>query len=280
MRLASLLREALKDRREVGSRFALAGLMADGGRLTSPIRLLARSGARSAAGGGETSCHCGPREPIVARHRNSDFDVLRQIFRDREYDLSLFPAAFQRLDAARKAMIDAGVKPVIVDAGANIGAASRWFREQFPGAAVVAIEPDPGNAAVLRRNLAGCADAVVMEAAIGAETGHVALTCTEGDGWGVRTERTNDGIPVVTVNDAVAAVPNGELLMVKVDIEGFEIDLFARNTGWLARTHAVLIEPHDWMLPGKGTSRSFQRAMAEHDFEMLLRGENLFYVRP
>jgi hypothetical protein len=33
------------------------------------------------------------------------------------------------------------------------------------------------------------------------------------------------------------------------------------------------------MLPRRRTSRPLQRAMAEHDFEMLLLGENLVYIR-
>lgn len=41
----------------------------------------------------------------------------------------------------------------------------------------------------------------------------------------------------------------------------------------------VIIEPHDWMLPGQLSSRSFQQAMARHLFELFMRGENIFYVR-
>jgi hypothetical protein len=42
---------------------------------------------------------------------------------------------------------------------------------------------------------------------------------------------------------------------------------------------AVYIEPHDWMLPGQGSSRSFQAAFGARDFEIFLRGENLIYIR-
>ena len=41
----------------------------------------------------------------------------------------------------------------------------------------------------------------------------------------------------------------------------------------------VIIEPHDWMLPGSATSRTFQRALLERDFELLISGENLVFVR-
>jgi len=62
-------------------------------------------------------------------------------------------------------------------------------------------------------------------------------------------------------------------------VKGFEADLFDGDTAWLTDARIVIIEPHDWMMPGKGTSLSFQKAMAQHDFELLLRGENIIYVK-
>jgi hypothetical protein len=67
---------------------------------------------------------------------------------------------------------------------------------------------------------------------------------------------------------------------VKVDIEGFEADLFASNTDWLDDVSVVIVEPHDWLLPGRGTSLSFQLELARRAFEVLVSGENLVYVRP
>ena len=44
---------------------------------------------------------------------------------------------------------------VIVDAGANIGMATLWFKARWPNAMVIAIEPDASNFALLERNLKG-----------------------------------------------------------------------------------------------------------------------------
>jgi hypothetical protein len=67
--------------------------------------------------------------------------------------------------------------------------------------------------------------------------------------------------------------------LVKIDIEGFESDLFTANTDWLAHVSVVMIEPRDWMLPGQYSSLPFQRALAQRSFELLISGENLFYIR-
>ncbi|MGN6057002.1 MAG: FkbM family methyltransferase [Sphingomicrobium sp.] len=214
---------------------------------------------------------------LFLRPGSSDAQVVRQIFADREYEA--YPPHLQaRLTAKYREMLASGRKPVIVDAGANIGAASLWFSKIYPGALIVAIEPDASNVAVLRKNMAGLSNVTVLDAAIGAEPGFASLD-TSRPSWGIRTERSSAGVRVVTVADALDASGGDTLFLVKVDIEGFESDLFAANTEWLDTTLAVIIEPHDWLMPGKRTSRSFQRALAARPFEIFIRGENLFYVR-
>ncbi len=209
------------------------------------------------------------------RPGTSDFEVLRQVFRDQQYRLSwrISPC----LTKTYEAILKKGKVPVIVDAGANIGAACLWFAEEFPEASIVAVEPDPDNLAMLRSNVADNPSVTVIEAAIGSRPGHVSMT---GSGWSVQTKRSEGGCPVVTIGEAFGQIPGGELFIVKIDIEGFESDLFAENTDWIDRTAIVYIEPHDWKYPGKGTSKSFQAAFGKRDFEIHLSGENIVYVRP
>jgi FkbM family methyltransferase len=216
--------------------------------------------------------------PVHIRPCESDAATLRQVFTEQQYDLGAGSPVLARAQRRYEDILAAGDVPVVVDAGANVGAASLWFRLAWPEATVVAVEPEKGNATVLRKNLDGKPGFVVMEAAIGARHGAVAIENAE-TGWGARTVRAETGIPMVTMQDAVAEVPRGRLFIAKIDIEGFEQDLFSENTEWLAQAFIVLVEPHDWMFPGRHTSRSFQRAMAEHDFELFISGENLIYVR-
>ena len=213
------------------------------------------------------------------RTRDSDFLCFKQVFSWKEYDLSHPPELGRRIQARYDELVAGGETPIIVDAGANIGAASLWFASQYPAAAVVAVEPDPENVAVLRRNVANQPNVRVLEAAIGSERGRVELVPGP-KSWDVQTVRSETGVKIVTVDDAIKASGGDAPFIIKVDIEGFEADLFARNLSWLDRSTVVMIEPHDWMLPGKKTSSTFQRAMGEREFEVFIRGENLFYVRP
>ena len=213
---------------------------------------------------------------LRVRAGESDAAVLRQIFGKREYQIGDNPGA--RLRTRYQSILDSGGKPVIVDAGANIGAASVWFHSVYPDAAIVAIEPESGNLSLLRRNLAGVAGVTVIEAGVGGFPGFVKVT-NNGLGWAVQTQRAQAGIPVLTMTEAFSLVPNGIPFLAKVDIEGFESDLFSGNTGWLDQVYALMVEPHDWLLPGLKTSRTLQRAMGTRDFDIFIRGENLVYIR-
>lgn len=64
-----------------------------------------------------------------------------------------------------------GLGDTVLDLGANIGASARLFLDR--GARkVIAVEPDPGNYALARRNLRG-APATVLWAAVGAKPGRL-----------------------------------------------------------------------------------------------------------
>lgn len=212
------------------------------------------------------------------RGRDSDIATLRQVFGEQEYRLKI-PAIEARMEKRYRQMLAAGQVPVIIDAGANVGAAARWFHLAFPEARVIAVEPDAANAAMLRLNTEAFAAISVAEAAIGAEAGFVSLIPADA-AWGIRTERAETGLAIVTIPELVASVENGALFLAKIDIEGFEEDLFASATDWVDDAFCVIVEPHDWMLPDQHTSRTFQQVMGQRDFQVLIQGENLLYVRP
>jgi FkbM family methyltransferase len=214
---------------------------------------------------------------IHVRAAQSDVAVVRQIFGEQQYRIGV-KAVEDRIYQRYNKIQAEGKRPVIVDAGANIGAASLWFKKRYPGAVIVAIEPDQGNFDVLKMNVGNDGQIIPLQAAIGSVAGFVEVK-TAGLGWTSQTVRSNEGAAVMTMDEAFRSVKGGAPFMAKIDIEGFESDLFASNTGWLDDTYVVFIEPHDWMMPGKMTSRTFQRAMGSHDFEIFPAGEILTYVR-
>jgi FkbM family methyltransferase len=218
---------------------------------------------------------------VTLRLKTSDAQVFRQVFNHQDYALP--DAHAHRIRARYESMLERGVTPLIIDAGANVGAATIWFGLRYPEAEIIAIEPGRENAAMCRHNTAANSRVEVIEAALGGELGSVSLTNEAGGAWGLQTVRAVDGrIPVTTVECVLrerARTKPTELLIVKIDIEGFEEEVFDGDVDWLDETCAVVVEPHDWMLPGKHSSRSLQRAMFSREFELIVRGENVWFVR-
>lgn len=212
--------------------------------------------------------------PLHFRPHESDLMTLWQTLGAREYYLGRCPQAATITSAYAQALA-VGRTPVIVDAGANIGGASLWFSQVYPQARIFAVEPDPANAELCRLNTRG-RNVEVVEAAIGSKPGSVSLVAGDA-AWGIQTARGGD-IPIVTVPQILAQVRDPVLLIAKIDIEGFEADLFAADTDWIAEATALYIEPHDWMLPGRGSSLAFRAAIGP-EFELLISGENLVFVR-
>lgn len=207
---------------------------------------------------------------------NGDLGTTRQILADRDYDFEWLPQG-RSLRALYGHHVAQGRAPLILDAGANIGVSPLFWLYRYPAAQVFAIEPDRDNCALLRLNCRG-RDVVLFPGALAGGVGELFLV-DPGDGdWGFRTEEQGGqristlGVAEILADWSEATHPP---FIVKIDIEGGEKRVFADGAPWLERTPMLIIELHDWMLPGEGTSTGFRRAIAQHDFEVVLRGENV-----
>jgi FkbM family methyltransferase len=211
-----------------------------------------------------------------------DHAIFQQVWVKREYDLAaVAPHHFAGLMGAYHATLAEGRRPLILDAGAHIGLSVLWWRRLFPAARIVAIEPSAVNLEVLRRNLAGIDDVRVLSAALAAEAGTLNLVGCGDVGSAVRVAATGTGsaVQAVTVQEIMQAEGAAEILLAKIDIEGGEQGLFSGNVAWLDRTRALVIETHDWLYPGAGTSRPLFAAIGARQMDFLTSGENVLLFR-
>jgi FkbM family methyltransferase len=215
---------------------------------------------------------------VTLRRDSTDALVFSQVFTGAHYELARFPQ-YTAVQSRYRRILASGRQPLIIDAGANNGASALWFATRFPKAKVVAVEPEPINASLCQQNTRGF-DVEVLQMAIGSKPGSVSLLADDRESWAVSTIRSSGGnVPICTVGEIVAARPGCALFVMKIDIEGFESDLFASDTDWVADTKVIFVEPHDWMLPDQGSSRNFQKVMSSYDFDIFISGENLAYIR-
>lgn len=211
----------------------------------------------------------------------TDLKVLAQIYRSEDYNLARL-RRWPDIDACYRRIGAEGQVPLIVDCGANIGASALYFAEQFPLAKVLAVEPQPGNFELLSRNCAAnpriVPRIVPLKAAVASEDKRGAVLDPGKGNWSFRvSERTDGDVELVSINSLLAR-GEGMPFIVKIDIEGFEGELFSRNLEWLDRFYVLIIELHDWMLPRQRSSRSFLRAIGALDRDFVHAGENVFSI--
>jgi FkbM family methyltransferase len=194
------------------------------------------------------------RHPMRCRPNTSDVDVFQQIFGFREY---------RCLDEVRDASL-------IVDCGANVGYSTVYFLTRYPRAKVIAVEPDPGNCAVLAANVApyGARCRAIASAVWSSKAGLVMGEERFGDGreW-ARTVRPNrpGETPLMTAVDIGTLLDESgmdRISILKIDIEGAEAEVFSANCErWLQRVDNLVIELH-----GERCRRIFAEAITHAGF--------------
>jgi FkbM family methyltransferase len=133
---------------------------------------------------------------------------------------------------------------VLLDLGANIGMTSLWLAKRYSFTQVIAVEPDPNNAALVRQNLElnGIAGQV-LEAAIGPKEAMARFEFSEFSNLGKLSE-SGPLVPMISVATIIQKFAVTRFALIKIDIEGGEQELFDGPTEWLARTDAIIIEFH------------------------------------
>lgn len=154
--------------------------------------------------------------------------------------------SFQMLRALR----EQGLHPAtVIDGGANIGQFARAAAETFPDARVFSFEPLPEVAAKLRANLASCPRITTFETALGSHDGtlrffrdayDLASSALPTAGNAARTEEVE--VAVGRLDTLLPADALSAPVLLKLDLQGFELEALRGAPETLAQTHHVLLE--------------------------------------
>ena len=207
--------------------------------------------------------------PKTARHPlsmrtgpSSDYDVAEQIFGQEQY------APLKACQAVN----------TIVDCGSNVGYASAYLLTHFPTARLIAVEPEPSNYEICRRNLAAYGTrATVINAAVWSCHTKLSITRDFRDGreWAARTVDSGDNrcVNTVTMEDLIR-LAGGASDLLKVDIEGAEIELFEHGAPWLSMVRHIAIELH-----GAKAEDVFRRCITPRLYDLMESGDILICLR-
>lgn len=161
---------------------------------------------------------------------------------------------------------------LVVDCGANAGYASVLLLNWFPGARVIAVEPDPANVEICRKNLAPYGDrAMLLAAAVWSRNARVMLspgTLGYGKEWAREVRRPGPSekgnIRAIDVPTLISLGGRKPIDLLKIDIEGSELELFSRGAGqWLPWVRNIVVELHN-----EECRRVFLKSLDEYDCEL------------
>jgi FkbM family methyltransferase len=187
--------------------------------------------------------------PVRARPKTSDLLVFYQVLVFNEY----------------RCVSGLRSPKLIIDLGANVGYSSAYFLSQFKGCSVIAVEPDAANFVELKKNLTPYKDRVkTIQAAVWPHSERISLHHPGlGEEWGVRVKPSANGdVETITIPDLLRISGQKRISLLKIDIEGAEIDLFnSRTDEWLNEVDNIVIELH-----GEEAEKAFFRKIDDSRF--------------
>jgi len=199
----------------------------------------------------------GSRLPLWIRFGTSDFNVAGQVLLEQHY------SGVRTHPEVRS----------LIDAGANIGASTRWFAERHPHAAIVAVEPDDSTIELLRRNVAHLPQVRVLHGGVWSHDARLSIhDGADGQPWArVVTESPEGPLRAFSMESLLDMLPDRRCDVLKVDIEGAEVVVFRDAGRWISAVRSVAIECH-----GPAAVEAVQRAivppmrLAAHQGEIML----------
>lgn len=140
--------------------------------------------------------------------------------------------------------------PFIIDCGANIGLATLYFKQVWPNAEVIAIEPDPSIFNCLNDNINnfGCDQGVITKrAAVWTHSNGVEFDVEGGFSGQIKSHghsnvKTTITVPSIQLKELIANTSKVDLL--KIDIEGAEFEVLKDISITLEKVDNIFIEYH------------------------------------
>lgn len=180
----------------------------------------------------------GFRAITYLRAGTSDIGVFTQTICERESDIQLTFSP-----------------TLIVDAGANIGLTSIVLASRYPACQVIALEVDSSNFSLLCKNIAQYKNIIPIRKALWKDCGHVRIQNPDASSHAYRVIETSpdcsDAVPAISIDALLDQYDAKELSLLKLDIEGSEIEIFDDEfAAWINKTKVIAVELHDRIRPG------------------------------
>lgn len=197
----------------------------------------------------------------LEEHRNSERQRLERLPAFEAATTTLFGAPFRIIDAPSfltmyHEIVELGIyafdtsrdKPYVIDCGANVGVSVWFFKNRYPGARVVAFEPNDWAFEALTQNAAamGWTDVTLVNKAVAAHDGAVRFVKQRSDASRIAraVEQSADVVAAVRLRGYLSEGVD----LLKLDIEGAETDVLVDCADLLDRVDRIALEFHSFAM--------------------------------
>lgn len=149
--------------------------------------------------------------------------------------------------------LDADI-PIIIDAGAHIGLTTLYFKQLYPEAKIIALEPQGDNFLLLERNVREnqLSDVILLQQAVAPKAGFIKLNEPYGDdvwrsgtgiipsGWRGIQKTREIKVPAIGILELI----DQPIDLLKLDIEGMEYEIIRNAKAKLRNVKHLIIEVH------------------------------------
>lgn len=161
----------------------------------------------------------------------------------------------------------------IVDGGAHVGDFARMARSVFADAAIDLIEPQPACQPALQDLVWSMPNCTLHSVAIGRTTGTLPLACdpaVPSTGACVLLSPSHEGsaqaVPVTTLDAILAGISRDDRVLLKLDLQGWELEALNGATTALAAIEVILTEVSFYAQAYEPTVANLIAFLAEHGF--------------
>jgi FkbM family methyltransferase len=216
---------------------------------------------------------------------NYDLLTVHEIFQKEDYNLKTFKI-WSSINEHYIRNVKNKNRPLIIDCGSNIGSSSNYFSKIFCDAFIVSIEPEINNFLMIKKNFPEINSDLLNKAVSSDNKNYFIKTSFDPRAHYVSNNTDEQTINSITIEEILDKYKKNIFtpFLIKIDIEGFEENLFSENFKWIDKFLIIIIEIHDWMIPNKANSYNFVKALNQISTEakkrdLIISGENLISIR-
>lgn len=200
-----------------------------------------------------------PGGAIFIRPDTTDYHVVQEIFFEDAY------------------AVVGGSPRLIIDAGGHIGAATLYLAMRFPRSRIVVIEPDERNFKLLERNTRDFPNVQRLRAGLWCDNSLLKINNPEDSPWAFNLSAGDGGIKGVTVPDIMRMSGESYVDVLKIDIEGAEVEVLKASEPWIDQVGMLMVELHDRFRIG--CTEALDEAVAGRGFQRSFSGEYVVMAR-